>query len=151
MSIRNLFFLLSFIFCTACSTDIFSDYNGNIPEESKIEQIKVGQTRQEVYNILGAPSITTALSDDHWIYMSSTIRRVAFLNPHEIDRQILALTFKDDKVSKIERKTLADANNISINGDETKPAERKIGFFRKYFGGVGTYMPFGGKKEDEGL
>lgn len=151
MSIRNLFFFLSFTICCACSSDIFLDYNGNMPEQNKIDQIKIGQTRQQVYDTLGAPSLTSALSDDHWIYMSSTVKRVAFLKPQETDRQILALTFKNDKVSKIDHKTLDDANNLTINKDETQSADHKIGFFRKYFGGVGQYVPFMGSKEDKGL
>lgn len=152
MSIRKIFFLFSILLCTACSSDVFIEHNGNIPEKGKIEQIKNGQTKQEVLEILGSPSLKTGLSDDHWIYMSTRTKRIAFLNPEELDRQILAITFDDDCVSKIETKTLADGNDISIDQDITNPTERELGFWRKYFGGVGTYMPFGNKaNSDEGL
>jgi len=151
MSIRKLFFLCAVLVCSGCSSDVFLDHNGNMPESERIAQIHNGLTKAEVKEILGAPSLTTGLSDDHWIYMSSTIRRVAFMRPTELDRQILALTFEDDKVSKIDTRTMADGNDISIDTDKTSAADRKQGFFQKYFGGVGAYMPFGNGKSDKGL
>ena len=63
----------------------------------------------------------------------------------------MAITFDDNKVSKIETRTLADANNISIDKDVTESAERQQGFFRKYFGGVGSYMPFGNGKSGKDI
>ena len=151
MSIRKLFFLGAVLVCCGCSSDVFLDHNGNMPDSEKVAQIHNGLTKEEVNAILGAPSLTTGLSDDHWIYMSSTIKRVAFMRPTEIDRQILAITFDDNKVSKIDTRTMADGNNISIDKDETLAADRKQGFFQKYFGGVGAYMPFGNGKSDKGL
>ena len=120
-----------------------------MPDQEKIAQVHVGQTKEQVLDILGGPSVVTGLSDDHWIYMSSTIKKIAFLRPDEIDRDVLALTFDNGKVSKIETRTLADGNKISIDTDSTKPAERQQGFFRKYFGGVGAYMPFGSNSEKD--
>ena len=149
MSIHKLLFLVTFLFCSACSSDLFLDHNGNMPDQEKIAQVHVGQTKEQVLDILGGPSVVTGLSDDHWIYMSSTIKKVAFLNQDKSDRDDLALTFDNGKVSKIETRTLADGNKISIDTDSTKPAERQQGFFRKYFGGVGTYMPFGSNSEKD--
>ncbi len=151
MSIRKMFFLLAIMASAACSSDLFLNHNGNIPDKSKIAQVQNGQTREQVLDILGGPSLVTGLSDDHWIYMSSTVEKIAFLKPKEIDRQILAITFENDKVSKIETRTLEDGNNISIDTDETKLTDRNEGFFRKYFGGVGQYIPFGdGKSSSDG-
>ena len=151
MSIRNLLFLSALLLNTACVGDLFLDHNGNMPEERSLQQLRTGQTKEEVYQLLGAPSLTTALSDDHWIYMASTIRRVAFEKPTELDRDVIAITFKDNKVSKIEKRTLADGNNISIDSDETKAAEHDQGFFRKYFGGVGQYQMFGNGKNNKDM
>ena len=151
MSIRKLFFLCALLICTGCSSDVFLDHNGSMPADEKIALVHNGQTKEEVHQILGAPSLTTGLSDDHWIYMSSTIKRVAFMRPTEIDRQILAITFDNNQVSKIDTRTMADGNNIAIDTDETSAADRKQGFFQKYFGGVGTYMPFGNGKANKGL
>ncbi len=143
MSIRNLLFLSALLLNTACSSDLFLDHNGNMPEDRYLRQLQYGQTKEEVYQLLGAPSLMTGLSDNHWIYMASTIRRVAFMKPTELERDIVAITFKDNKVTQIDKRTLADANKISIDSDETPATEREQGFFRKYFGGVGQYQMFG--------
>lgn len=151
MSIRNLLFLFALLVMPACSSDLFLDHNGNMPEENYLKQLHIGQTKEEVYQTLGAPSLVTGLSDDHWIYMESTIRRIAFMKPTELDRNVIAVTFADNKVSIIDKRTLDDANNISIDSDETKPADRELGFFRKYFGGVGQYQMFGNGKQNKDM
>lgn len=150
MSIRKMLLVAMFMLQTACSNDLFLVHNGNIPVDEKIAEVHKGQTKQDVMNILGAPSLTTGLSDDHWIYMASTMKKVAFLRPEELNRKVLAITFDNDKITKIEKLSLADGNNIKIDKNVTNATEREQGFFRKYFGGVGSYMPFGGadtKKE----
>ena len=146
MSIRNFLFLAALMFNTACVGDLFLDHTGNMPEESHIKQVRLGQTKEDVYELLGAPSVVAGLSSNNWIYMESSIRRVAFMRPTELDRNILALNFKDNKLVSITKRTLEDGNNISIDSDETKPADREVGFFRKYFGGVGQYQMFGDGK-----
>ncbi|MBQ8671988.1 MAG: outer membrane protein assembly factor BamE [Alphaproteobacteria bacterium] len=151
MSIRKMFFIALLSVSSACSSDLFLDSNGNMPDKSKIEQIHLGQSKDTVYSILGAPSSISGLSDDHWIYMSSGVKKVAFMRPQEVERQVLAITFDNDQVSKIDKKTLADGNDIKIDEEETQSTEREQGFFKKYFGGVGTYMPFGGDKNSKGL
>lgn len=143
MSIRKMFFFGAVLLCAACSSDVFLKHNGNMPEEKKINQIALGLTKEEVRDILGSPSSVTGLNDNHWIYMSSTQRKIAFLRPEETERDILALSFKDGKISKIEKFGLQDGNDIAVDEDETQTATPNVGFFRKYFGGVGQYMPFG--------
>lgn len=143
MSIRKILFLSLSLILGACSSDLFMIHNGNMPSQERIAQIKTGQTKEEVSYILGSPSLVTGLNDDNWIYMSSTTEKIAFLNAKEVERDILALTFKNDTLTKIEKYDLSDANDISIDKDETKQVEEKVGFFRKYFGGVGEYRMFG--------
>lgn len=151
MSIRKMFFMLGILICSACSSDLFITHNGNYPTQEDIAKVHSGQTKEQVMDILGSPSLETGLSQNHWIYMSSTTKRVAFMNPTEIDRNILAITFKEGKVSKIETRTLADGNNISVDEDTTKLTERDDGFFRKYFGGAGVYNPLGGTSSGRGI
>ena len=151
MSICKIFFMFIMVVCTACSSDLFISHSGNIPDASKIAQIHSGQTKEQVLDILGSPSLMTGLSSDHWVYMSSTVKRVAFLKPEELDREILAISFKDNKVSRIETRTLADGNDIAVDSDVTRLTDRDDGFFRKYFGGVGAYNPFGNSNSRTGL
>ena len=147
MSIRKMFFAGLCLCLAACSSDLFLIHNGSMPAKERIAQIKTGQSKEEVSYILGSPSLVTGLNDDNWIYMSSTTKKVAFLNGKEIERDILALTFKDGALTKIEEFDLADGNDIKIDKDETAQVEEKVGFFRKYFGGVGQYQMFGNGDE----
>ncbi len=151
MSIRKIFFLFMISLTTACADDLFLVHNGNIPAKEKIAEIHLGQSKQDVMNILGAPSLTTGLSDDHWIYMASTVKKVAFFRPEEIDRKVLAISFDNNNINKIEQLTLADGNNLKVDTDITQSVEQEQGFFRKYFGGVGSYMPFGGTNSGKEL
>ena len=150
MSIRKIFLTGLCLVLGACSSDFFLIHNGNMPSQERINQIKTGQSKEEVAYILGSPSLKTGLNENNWIYMSSTTKKVAFLNGKEIERDILALTFKDDTLSKIEKFDLSDANDIAVDQDETKQVEENVGFFRKYFGGVGQYQMFG-KGDEKGL
>ena len=147
MSIRKMFFMSLCLVLGACSSDIFLVHNGNMPSQERVNQIKTGQSKEEVSYVLGSPSLVTGLNDNHWIYMSSTTKKIAFLDGKELERDVLALTFKNDKLEKIEKFDLADGNDISIDKDETKSVEEKTGFFRKYFGGASQYQMFGNGDE----
>ena len=151
MSIRKILFISMLFLTSACSSDLFLVHNGNMPAQEKIDEIRLGQSKQDVMNILGAPSLTTGLSDDHWIYMASTTEKVAFFRPEELERKVLAISFDNNKISKIERLNLADGIYLSLDTDTTQTTEQEQGFFRKYFGGVGTYMPFGGTNSGKEL
>ncbi len=144
MSIRKILFISMLLLTSACSSDLFLVHNGNMPAQERVDEIRLGQSKQDVMNILGAPSLTTGLSDDHWIYMASTTKKVAFFRPEELKRKVLAISFDNNQISKIEKLNLADGNKLPIDTDTTQTTEQEQGFFRKYFGGVGTYMPFGG-------
>ena len=151
MSIRKIFFLSISLVLSACSNDLFLVHNGNMPANEKISEVHLGQSKQDVMNILGAPSLTTGLSDDHWRYMASTVKKVAFFRPEELDRKVLAISFDNGQISKIEKLSLADGNNFKIDTHTTQTTEQEQGFFRKYFGGVGSYMPFGGTNSGKEL
>ena len=70
MSIRKIFLTGLCLVLGACSSDFFLIHNGNMPSQERINQIKTGQSKEEVAYILGSPSLKTGLNDDNWIYMS---------------------------------------------------------------------------------
>ena len=145
MSINKVVLLSAFLmtFSSACSSDLFITHNGNMPSNERIAQIRVGQSKSEILNILGSPSSVVSLDRNQWIYMSSDIKRVAFFAPKEVDRDVLTIQFNDQgKVSEIERLTKKDGKEIKVCTNKTETLGRNPGFFRKYFGGVGQYMPF---------
>jgi len=137
----NLFLALTI---SACSSDIFISHCGNMPSEERIEQVQKGQTKDEVLEILGSPSSIVSLDQNTWIYMSSEIKKVAFFKPEELNRDILTIHFNDyNQVSSIERRNKAQGQEVEISQEETETYGNQPGFFAKYFGGVGQFMPFG--------
>ena len=147
MSRFNLFFG-AILTLSACSSDVFLVHNGNMPSNDKIAELKVGQTKEEVQYILGSPSSVSSFDGNMWLYISSTTKKIAFLEPKLIDRNVLAIYFdQNDEVSRISKLTEKDGQQISIDSDQTLSGGHDIGFFKKYFGGVGTYSPIAPSKE----
>ena len=148
--------LLCCIVLSACSAtkqnEWFVSHNGNIPSEDRIAKIKNGMTKDEVIQILGEPSAVVSFDKRSWIYMSSDIKRVAFKKPEEINRDILKLRFdNDNKIINIARLNKDNGKDITPCNEKTEVKGENIGFFRKYFGGVGQYNPFAGQKQPGGL
>ena len=153
MSIHKMFFLSLLLMPTSgCANDTFLVHNGNMPSSEKTSEIKQGQTMSEVESVLGSPSAVTSFDGKTWIYMSSTLKKVAFFKPKEINREILAISFNDNgKVSEIQNYDLQDGRQISIDQTETPIAGSRVGFFRKYFGGVGAYLPIAPSGAEDNL
>ena len=150
MSINKIICTCSFVLLlNACSTrkadEWFVTHNGNMPSEERISQIAVGDSMGKVRSVLGSPSSIVSFDRNTWIYMSSDIKRVAFFAPEEINRDVLTIKFNDqDEVSEITRLGQEDGAKVKISKDATETLGQEPGFFRKYFGGVGQYNPFGG-------
>lgn len=145
MSINKISFLSLVLaaLLSACSNDMFLTHNGNMPSNERIAQLKLGDTKEQVVRTLGAPSSVVSFDKNTWIYMSSSIKRVAFMEPEEVNRDILTIEFNNEgRVSNIERLTKADGKEIAVSTDATKSQGHDVGFFEKYFGGVGGYSPF---------
>lgn len=157
MSINKLMSACAIIIAVgACSTqknnEWFVCHNGNMPSNERIGQIAKGDTREKVRQILGSPSTVVSLDKNTWIYMSSDVKRVAFLAPEEIDRDVLTIRFDDEgTVTEIERMNKEHGKEVKISSDATEAPGEQLGFFRKYFGGVGQYNPFGGKGNGSAL
>ena len=151
MSINKLFFTSIMVMAlSGCANEWFVTHNGNMPTNERISKLNVGQTKQEVRQILGSPSSVVSLDQNTWIYMSSDIKRVAFFKPEEISRDVLTIKFnKDEKVEDITRLKKENGREIIISQDETPTLGQQPGFFEKYFGGVGQYMPFGNTRRTD--
>lgn len=64
----------------ACSNEYFIQTEGNMPTKDDIMQVKRGMPQSEVRKIMGSPSVISSLDHRTWIYMNSTMERMAFLN-----------------------------------------------------------------------
>lgn len=135
--------LMMLILVSACSNDLFLTHNGNMPSNEKIAQLKVGSTKNEVIHTLGSPSSIVSLDQNTWIYMSSDIKRMAFMAPEEVNRDVLTIQFNNaGKVENIDRLSKKNGIEIAISDDKTETLGNQPGFFEKFFGGIGNYSPF---------
>ncbi len=153
MSINKVFFstVASFFLLAACSNEYFVQTEGNMPSKNDIMQIKRGMPQSEVRRIMGSPSVISSLDHRTWIYMNSTMERMAFFEPQELDRNVVAIEFDHDgKVQKVVQLTKENGKNITISKDATPVMGSEETFMEKYFGGVG-YMPIQPTKENNGL
>jgi outer membrane protein assembly factor BamE (lipoprotein component of BamABCDE complex) len=153
MSTHNIIFstLTGVLLLSACSTDVFNRTEGNMPSKSDILEIKQGMSQEDVRNLLGSPSAISSLDHRTWIYMNSTMKRMAFYEPEELERNVVAIEFDHDgKVIKLIELTKDNGKNIVISKDETPVMGTEQTFMEKYFGGVG-YMPIEPTKENNGL
>lgn len=147
----RLWSLLMTICITACSNDLYLTHNGNMPSNERIAKVKIGDSKHEVINQLGSPSTVVSLDQNTWIYMSSDIKKVAFMTPEEVNRDVLTISFNDDgKVDDIDRLTKKNGTEIEVSEDKTEALGHQQGFFQKFFGGLGgNYMPFPGIKGNQ--
>ena len=103
-----------------------------------------GQTKNDVLEVLGSPSNVVSLDKNTWIYMSSEIKQVAFFAPKEVNRELLVIKFDtENRVASVEKLNKKHGEKVEITEEQTPNQEQEQGFFRKYFGGVGQYLPFG--------
>jgi len=155
MSIRNIVFstlVVATLFVAGCKTDYFNQTEGNMPPQKDIDSINKGMTKDQVRKIMGSPSVVSSVDHKSWIYMSSTMKRLAFFKPEELERKVVAIEFNTaDKVEKVVQLTKENGKDVKISSDSTPVMGSEEGFMRKYFGGVGQYLPMEPTKANDGL
>ncbi len=115
------------------------DVHGYVPIAEDVASIAVGEAQENVLARLGEPTTRGLAGTNAWYYISSKVRRVAFFAPKEIERQIVAITFRGERVAQIERYGLADGRVINLNTNETVTDGRKLTFFEQFLGNVGNF------------
>lgn len=153
MSTHNMLFstLAGVLLLGACSTDYFNQTEGNMPTKDDILAIKQGMSQSDVRKIMGSPSAVSSLDHKTWIYMNSTMKRMAFFEPEELERNIVAIEFNlDGQVERVVQIDKDSGREVALCTDETPVMGTEETFMEKYFGGVG-YMPMQPTKESNGL
>jgi outer membrane protein assembly factor BamE len=80
---------------------------GNLLEESAVDQVEVGMTRSQVNFLLGTPMVADTFHDDRWDY----VYYLRHGRSKEIDKRWLVVYFDGDRVIRIDKnKTLSPAS-----------------------------------------
>jgi outer membrane protein assembly factor BamE (lipoprotein component of BamABCDE complex) len=128
----------------ACSANIA--HRGYLAKPGAFAQVHEGMPKSEVEGILGSPSTTASLNyqGDSYYYISSTTEQRAFLNPTEVDRQVVAIRFdKNDQVASLGQYGLEDGKVIDINSRTTPTRGRELTILQQLFGDIGKPGPGG--------
>ena len=115
------YLFIALVFLSASCSPIVEN-RGYVFDEKLLDQIKVNETiSNDVMDILGSPSTTSAIDASTWYYIYSKAETVAFYNPTVTDRRVLAVSFDDDdKVNNLKYYGLEEGKIISYV-DRTTP------------------------------
>lgn len=118
---------------------------GNVPDPEKLEQLKPGDTKDNVVQLIGSPSTIGTFSDKRWYYISRKTEKTAFFNPNTIDQQVVEVQFDEqDKVLEVKKLNLADAKDVDIVQRSTPTAGKSITVFDQLLGNIGKFNKSGG-------
>jgi outer membrane protein assembly factor BamE (lipoprotein component of BamABCDE complex) len=126
---------------------------GNMLDEDRITQVKAGSSsKNDVFEALGSPSITSTFDDNTWYYVGQRTEREAFFRPVITDRKVIAVQFDDtDHVKTVDRIGLEEAVEVEPLEETTPAVGREITFMEQLIGNIGRPSSKKKKKdEDEG-
>jgi len=126
-----------------CATTVAQ--RGNVPDPERLEQLKPGDTKDSVVQLIGSPSTIGTFSDKRWYYISRKTEKIAFFNPNTIDQQVVEVQFDEqDKVLEVKKLNLADAKDVEIIQRSTPTAGKSMNVFDQFIGNIGKFNKSGG-------
>jgi outer membrane protein assembly factor BamE len=72
-------------------------YQGNLLETKNVDQLKAGQTKRQVYALLGTPAVQDPFHQSRWDYLATVSKR-----GRDTEIKNLVLTFDGDILASIE-------------------------------------------------
>jgi outer membrane protein assembly factor BamE (lipoprotein component of BamABCDE complex) len=117
-----------------CTPEI--NHRGYYVKPGSLDQIRNGMGKPEVESIMGSPSTTASVNfqGDSYYYITSVTQGRSFLDPKEINRQIIAIRFdKQDQVQGLAQYTLEDGKIINILDRKTPVVGQEFSFLKELF------------------
>jgi len=88
---------------------------GSVLRFNKLNQVELGQTKEEVYNLIGSPSVSDPFHQNQWDYFHKSIK----MNDEVISFRV-QMYFNKNKLSNIKitnREAISLIENLNINLD----------------------------------
>lgn len=125
----------------ACST-IYRNH-GYVPSEDELALIEVGvDTRETVNEKIGRPSASGLLNDTGWFYVQSRWAYRGALEPREIDRQVVSITFSEGGiVQNVERFGLERGKVVPLSRRVTESNVQGLSVIQQLLGSFGRVAP----------
>ena len=135
--IKKYLFIVLVYLITSCSPIV--ENRGYVFDEELLDQIEINKTiSNDVMDILGSPSTTSAIDASTWYYIFSKAETIAFYRPEVTDRRVLAVSFGDDnKVNNLKYYGLEDGKIISYVDRTTPTRGRELTILQQLFGNLG--------------
>ena len=135
--IKKYLFIVLVLLIKSCSPIV--ENRGYVFDEKLLDQIEINKTiSNDVMNILGSPSTTSAIDSSTWYYIFSKAETIAFYRPEVTDRRVLAVSFGDDnKVNNLKYYGLEDGKIISYVDRTTPTRGRELTILQQLFGNLG--------------
>jgi len=132
------YLFIALIFLSASCSPIVEN-RGYVFDEKLLNQIKVNETiSNDVMDILGSPSTTSAIDASIWYYIYSKAETIAFYRPNVTDRRVLVVSFGDDnKVDNLKYYGLEEGKIISYVDRTTPTRGRELTVLQQLFGNLG--------------
>ena len=132
--------LTALFFLASCAPP--QDIWGNYPEKASIEKIALGQTREDVRDLLGSPTAVSPYDSNVWIYVGSRTQKVAFYTYDELERRIIYMVFDEDgRLKSFEERDREDGRELSFAAESTPTAGGSPGALRQMINNVGRFTP----------
>jgi len=135
-------FLLSIIFLNSCSDELES--RGYVTKFSKFEEIKKGQSKQEILSQFGSPAIISKAGDETWIYAGSEYTKETFFEPQLRGYNAFKISFDSAGLVKgVTQKDINDRKEIELSDEITETGGNEVTFIQQLLGNLGKYNPAG--------
>jgi len=122
--------------CAGCVMQ--EERRGHLLVQSDIQQVRPGMTQDQVRGVLGTPDTTSTVAPATFYYMSSVLKGAAFMEPSEVDRNILAVYFTQfGTVDQVANYTMKDGKIVDVIGRTTPTARGDKSLIEKLFKGIG--------------
>lgn len=117
--------------------------HGFIPFEEDLAALQVGvDTRETVTAKVGSPTSTGITTPTGFYYVASRFRHYGPLEPQEIDREVLAITFTEGgTLRNIERFGLEDGQVVVLSRRVTDDNIPDTTFLGQLLGNIGNFDP----------
>ncbi|SFI70230.1 outer membrane protein assembly factor BamE [Celeribacter neptunius] len=123
---------------TACVAQFRN--HGYVPSDDELAQVIVGvDSKDTVADVIGQPGTEGILDESGWYFVRSQFRHLGALEPKEVDRQVVAISFDSrGVVSNIERFGLEQGRVVVLSRRVTDSGIKGVTFLDQLFGNLGN-------------